>query len=77
MLKLSPQWGEFFRTQPETGMGYWICSVVLKDGRVLDRAVIDGGTITSVDGNPDILFDESDISKFIVTHDKSALGAPK
>lgn len=71
MLKLSSQWGEFFRSQPETGMGYWICSVVLKNGRVLQRVIVDGGMIASVNDSADIPFDESDISKFIVTHDNN------
>jgi hypothetical protein len=77
VLQLSPRWGEFFRSQPETGMGYWICSVVLKDGRMLRHVVVDGGTITSVDGSSDITFGEMDIAKFIVTHEKSASGVPK
>jgi hypothetical protein len=73
VLELSPQWVEFFRDKPETGMGYVVCSVQLKDGRTWDRVVIVGGVITSVNGNSVIPFSENEISKFVITHDKSAI----
>jgi hypothetical protein len=74
MLKLTQKkWADFFRQSPETGMGYWICSVNLTDGRRYDRVVVVGGVVTSVDGLNEIPFTESDIAEFVVTHDKSAL----
>ena len=71
MLPLSDNWIEFFRSNPETGMGYTIVSVVLKDGRRLDRVYVAGGTVTRVDDSPLIPFSENEIAEFIVTHDKS------
>jgi hypothetical protein len=35
MLALSAKWAEFFRSNPETGMGYSVVSVILKDGQRL------------------------------------------
>jgi len=70
MIALSDRWGTLLRDQPETGMGYWVVSVVLRDGRRFDRAVIVGGILTQVYGLSDIPFTEADIADLIVTHDK-------
>ena len=51
-------------------MGYQIVSVYLKDGRRFDHVVIVGGTISSIKGDSIIPFQESDIDKIVVTHDK-------
>jgi hypothetical protein len=75
VLELSSRWGEFFRNQPETGTGYWICSVLLKNGRTLERVVVVGGTVSSIEGSSNFSLSEDEISKFIVTHDKTALAS--
>ena len=56
--------------QPETGMGYWIVTVRLTDGREFDRVVVNGGFITQIFGMETIPFDSQDIAEFSVTHDK-------
>jgi hypothetical protein len=73
-LRVEPiaKWAEFFGNRPETGMGYTIVTVVLKDGRRYPRVTVTGGVIGSVDGEPDIPFSEDDIAEFLVTHDKSS-----
>ncbi len=68
MLKLSNKWAPELNEQPETGMGYVITSIVLKDGRRFDNATIVGGLIASVKGYDTIPFQEYDIEKIIVTH---------
>jgi hypothetical protein len=71
MIALSSKWGDFLREQPETGMGYWVVSVILRNGRRFDRAVIiDSGHLTQIFGLADIPFEESDIAELVVTHDK-------
>ena len=52
MIALDKKWAKVLTTQPETGMGYQIASICLKDGRRFERAVIVGGTITSINGDP-------------------------
>jgi hypothetical protein len=74
MLQLSRKWASFFLTQPETGMGYVMTSVVLKDGRRFDRACVIGGSVSSVDGQTEIPFTEDEIGEFVVTHDKRTSG---
>jgi len=73
MLKLSNKWASFFNAQPETGMGYVVTTVILKDGRRFERVCVIGGIVSSIEGRTDIPFDESEIREFIVTHDKRGL----
>ena len=73
MLTLSSKWANFFRRQPETGMGYTIVTVVLKDGRRFPRVAVTGGVIGSVEDETSIPFREDDIAEFVVTHDKTNL----
>ncbi len=61
MLHLSDKWGPILVSQPESGMGYWITSVFLRDGRKIDNVTIVGGIVTEVDGKPEIPFTEEDI----------------
>jgi hypothetical protein len=73
MLRLSTKWSEFFRDEPETGMGYVVVTVILKDGCRYARAVVTGDIIGSINGNTVIPFTEDDIAGFEVTHDKTGL----
>jgi hypothetical protein len=71
MLKLTEQrFADYFRQQGETGMGYWIVTVYLRDGRVFPQAIVVGGTITQIKNQSGISFVENDIDRFKVTHDK-------
>ena len=69
-LLTEKRFAEFFRTQPETGMGYWVATAVLKDGREIKQVIVNSGYVTHVKGYKDIPFNESDIDHFIVTHEK-------
>ncbi len=73
-LKLSDKWGDFLVNQPETGMGYWVVTVLLHDGRRVDRVVIVGDLITEIYSLRDIPFKEKDIAEIVVTHDKWDFG---
>ncbi len=70
MLHLSEKWGPRLVSQPESGMGYQIVTVQLSDGRTFENVTIVGGIITSIDGQQDIPFSESEISDLIVTHSR-------
>ncbi len=61
MLHLSDKWGPVLVSQPESGMGYWITSVFLRDGRRIDNVTIVGGIVTEVDGMKEIPFTEDEI----------------
>jgi hypothetical protein len=70
MLPLSGKWARKLAAEPETGMGYQIASIVLKDGNRFDQVVIVEGNITQVRGVDGIPFSENQIEEIIVTHDK-------
>jgi hypothetical protein len=69
MIKLSEKWSKL-SWMPETGMGYQIATVVLKDGRRLNQVVIIEGLIAGIRNVTDIPFQEDDIEDIIITHDK-------
>ena len=54
----------------ETGMGYHIVDIELKDGRVFKQVVIDSGFLTQILDVDPIPFSESDISDVRVTDEK-------
>ncbi|MGH7239687.1 MAG: hypothetical protein ACREHG_06430 [Candidatus Saccharimonadales bacterium] len=70
MLKLSDKWIPVLTSQPETGMGYQIASVILRDGRKYHRVMIVGGYITRVVDSDDIPFRDEEIQEIIVTHER-------
>ena len=70
MITLSDKWAPKLIAQGETGMGYQIASIVLKDGRRFDRVVIVGGIIGQIKDIEGIPFTEDQIGEIVVTHDK-------
>ena len=68
MIALSNKWAPVLVSQPETGMGYQVASVVLKDGRKFNRVVVVGGYITSVQGSDDVPFAKNEIREILVNH---------
>jgi hypothetical protein len=68
MLELSEQWAPFLTSQPETGMGFQIVTILLHDGREFEDVVIDSGHITRIGYSRNIPFVEADIQKITVTH---------
>jgi hypothetical protein len=70
MITLSQKWAKELASKPETGMGYQIVSVVLKDGKRFDQVAVVEGRITELRGRTDIPFAEDDIAEIILTHDK-------
>jgi hypothetical protein len=70
MLVLSDKWIDYLISKPETGMGYYVVSVILRDSRRFDQVVVNSGYITQVRGYKEIPFEISDIAEMLVTHDK-------
>ena len=67
-LELSDKWAPVLIRQPETGMGYQVTTIILKDGRRFSNVTIAGGAVTCVNGYSDIPFREDDIADIVVTH---------
>jgi hypothetical protein len=54
---------------PETGMTYTVATVVLKDGRRFQQAVICDGAVGPIRGIDGIPFTEDEIAEIVPTHD--------
>jgi hypothetical protein len=52
----------------ETGIGYQVVSVTLKDGRHFDQAVVSEGCIIQVRGYEDMPFSPDEVSTVSVNH---------
>jgi hypothetical protein len=70
MIRLSGKWAAELAAKPETGMGYQVVTVVLKDRQRFDQVVVVQGQISGIRGRKDIPFGEEDIAEIILTHDK-------
>ena len=68
-IKLSDSWAKYLIKQPETGMGYYVVTLKLKDGRMIPQVVIDSGYVTRVKNMVIIDFTADDIIGIEVTHD--------
>jgi hypothetical protein len=70
MLELSNKWAKILASQRETGMGYQVVTIRLKDGRQFAGVTVVGGVIDRVAGSEVIPFAEGDIEDIVVTHDR-------
>ena len=72
MLELSNKWAKALASQRETGMGYQVVTIRLKDGRQFAGVTVVGGVINRVEGAQSIPFAEDDIEHIVVTHDPAS-----
>jgi hypothetical protein len=70
--KMLPKiWQEFLAKKPETGMGYQIVSLQLKDGRKIeDVAIIQCSLIAEIRTQATINFNPEEIQEIELTHRK-------
>jgi hypothetical protein len=73
VLQLPDSWAPNLAAQPEAGMSYQVVTLLLNDGRLLDRVVVTGGAIdlSAFEAFAASPFSASDIASLEVTHDKS------
>jgi hypothetical protein len=70
-VPLPIEWLDYLKRQPETGMGYQVVSLTLKDGRHFDHVLIADGQITQIRDWEEIPFTAQDeIKSMKVTHKK-------
>ena len=77
MIKLPDRLARELASEPETGMGYQVVSVVLTDGRRFDQGVVVEGQITEIRGLARVPFETDEISEVVLTHDKWDFGADR
>ena len=65
------KWRDHVRALPETGMGYIVVRVVLRDGRRFDQVLLtDTGRVDRVRGLAEVPFTEDEIVEIAATHRK-------
>jgi len=67
-ILLSDRWAPVLLRQPETGMGYQVVTIVLKDGRKVENVTVSGGAISDLPPEIASAFTEADIEDILVTH---------
>ena len=72
MLQLGDRWADVLAGQRETGMGYQVVTIRLKDGRQFAGVTVVGGVVNRVEGAQSIPFAEDDIEHIVVTHDPAS-----
>ena len=73
VLQLPDRWGQILASKPETGMSYQVVTLVLSDGRLLERAVVVGGAVdlSSCAAYRAAPFSADEVVAIEVTHDRS------
>jgi|RhiMetStandDraft_4_1073278.scaffolds.fasta_scaffold264365_1 hypothetical protein len=69
-FEFTGKWLDHVRDLPETGMGYTVVSVELRDGRTFNQVVIDSGIASWVRGLPNVPFTEDEIVGIKANHQK-------
>ena len=69
--RLDDRWAEVLASQPETGMGYQVVSMRLKDGRRIENVTIVGGYVSDLPDSTGRDFCSDDIEEIVVTHGKA------
>ena len=67
-VSIPSEWLDYLAQESETGMGYQVVEVKLKDGRFFPQVVAGGGRFTQVRGFRDIPFVEGDVASVKVNH---------
>ena len=66
----SGEWVPAVKALPETGQGYPVVSVELRDGRHFNQAIVDSGYLSRIRALPNVPFVEADISGIKANHEK-------
>jgi hypothetical protein len=73
-VSVPSEWLDYLAHEPETGMGYQVVEVKLKDGRFFPQVVAGGGCFTTVRGFRQIPFTEGDVASVRVNHKRWNFG---
>jgi hypothetical protein len=68
LVPIPHEWADYLRRQKETGMGYQVVSVNLKDGRSFDQVIASEGCIIQVRGHRSVPFTQEDVASIEVNH---------
>jgi hypothetical protein len=68
LIPIPRELADHLKHQGETGMGYQVVSVTLKDGKHFDQVVASEGFIIQVRGHKDVPFSSDDVALVDVNH---------
>jgi hypothetical protein len=68
LIPIPREYAEGLRRHGETGMGYQIVSVTLKNGKHFDQVVTSEGYVIQVRGHKDVPFTSDDVASVDVNH---------
>ncbi len=68
LVTIPNEWVDHLRRQGETGLGYQVISVNLKDGRRFDQVVASEGCVIQVRGYSDVPFKRHEVASVRVNH---------
>jgi len=68
LIPIPSELAEHLKRQRETGMGYQVVSVTLKDGKHFDQVVASEGYIIQVRGHKDVPFCTEEVAAVDVNH---------
>jgi hypothetical protein len=69
-MRLSDRWSTFLLTQPETGMGYQVARLTLRDGRQFDGLIVVDGIASGLPPAVEAGLADDDIVEIVVTHSR-------
>jgi hypothetical protein len=70
LIPVPPECADSMKHQGETGIGYQVVSVDLKDGRRFEQAIASQGCIIQVRGYTDVPFSPEEVKAVHVTHNR-------
>jgi len=68
LVSIPREWADYLKRQGETGMGYQVVAVHLKDGRRFEQVVASEGCIIEVRGYRTVPFTQDDVASIQVNH---------
>ena len=69
-MRLADRWSTFLLTQPETGMGYQVVRLTLRDGRQFDGVTVVDGIASGLPPAVEAGLADDDIVEIVVTHSR-------
>ena len=61
-------WADYLRREEQTGLGYQVVSVNLKDGRTFGQVVVSEGCVIQVRGHREVPFQQEEVASVQVNH---------
>lgn len=68
LVTIPNEWADSLRRQEETGLGYHVVSVSLRDGRRFDQVVASEGGVIQVRGYSEVPFQQDEVASVHVNH---------